>query len=239
MVGSVPAPSLALVSAISASALSAVLLIALRRKKAFNALPAYELPEWLKWLEESSSHLRVRMREWEDGHWRKSSGWHGSDLIHSENSAVYIPCYFYSPLEKKLQGPVVFGSSAESHRGFCHGGAMTSAFDDLLGHLAFLAAATGPWDGATVQINCKLSKPVRVGQTLLLEGHVTKQERRKVFVEAKLLDANGDVYGMMDGISIVGAKIQSEESELDRRQWHFDNELRGVVDSPDHRHLLQ
>ena len=31
----------------------------------------------------------------------------------------------------------------------------------------------------------------------------------------------------------------SEESELDRRQWHFDNELRTILDSPDHRHLLQ
>ena len=231
-----PVSSLALVSAISASALSALLLLVMTRRR---KTAAYELPEWLKWLEESSSHLRVRMREWEDGHWRKSSGWHGSDLIHSPHSAVYIPCYFYSPLEKRLQGPVIFGSGAESHRGFCHGGAMTSAFDDLLGHLAFLAAATGPWDGATVQINCKLCKPVRVGQTLLLDGNVTKHERRKVFVEAKLLDANGDIYATMDGLSIVGAKIQSEESEIDRRQWHFDNELRTILDSPDHRHLLQ
>ncbi|CAJ1381125.1 unnamed protein product [Effrenium voratum] len=211
----------------------------------------YELPAWLKWLEGSSKHLRVRMREWEDGLWRKSSGWHGHDLIHSPQSAVYIPCYFYSPAEKMLQGPVCFGPGAESHRGLCHGGAMTSAaasgekndhgdpaFDDLLGHLAFLAAGEGPWSGATVQINCKLCKPVRVGQTLLLEGHVAKQERKKVFVEARLVGETGEVYGRMDGLSIVGAKMQEEDSELDRRQWHFDEAKRAIVDSPDHRHLL-
>lgn len=165
------------------------------------------------------------MREWEDDHWRRTSGWHGYDLIHSPRSAVYIPCYFYSPFEplglprkghavprKRLQGPVVFGLHAESHRGLCHGGAMTSAFDDLLGHLAFLAAATGPWDGATVQVNCKLMKPVRVGQTLLLEGLVTKQERRKVYVEARLLDEHNEVYATMEGLSIVGAKIQAQET---------------------------
>ncbi|CAE7565173.1 unnamed protein product [Symbiodinium pilosum] len=31
------------------------------------------------------------MREWEDGHWRRSRGWHGSDLIHSPDSAVCLP----------------------------------------------------------------------------------------------------------------------------------------------------
>ncbi|CAJ1353532.1 unnamed protein product, partial [Effrenium voratum] len=142
------------------------------------------------------------------------------------------------PAEKMLQGPVCFGPGAESHRGLCHGGAMTSAFDDLLGHLAFLAAGEGPWSGATVQINCKLCKPVRVGQTLLLEGHVAKQERKKVFVEARLVGETGEVYGRMDGLSIVGAKMQEEDSELDRRQWHFDEAKRAIVDSPDHRHLL-
>jgi len=115
---------------------------------------------------------------------------------------------------------------------------MTSAMDDVLGHLAFLAAGTGPWSGATVQVNCKLSKPVRVGQTLLLEGRVTKQEKRKVFVAARMLDEAGDVYATMDGLSIVGAKIQAEETDLDKRRWHFDDEMRAVLDSPDHRHVL-
>ncbi|CAE7498918.1 unnamed protein product [Symbiodinium necroappetens] len=225
--------------ALVAAGAGAVLLgiLAVRIKRA-RARKAYELPAWLRWLEESSSHLRMRMREWEDGPWRRSRGWHGSDLIHSPDSAVYIPCYFYSPEEKILQGPVEFRSGAESHRGICHGGAMTSAMDDVLGHLAFLAAGTGPWSGATVQVNCKLSKPVRVGQTLLLEGRVAKQEKRKVFVEARMLDEAGDVYATMDGLSIVGAKIQAEETDLDKRRWHFDDEMRAVLDSPDHRHVL-
>eukprot|EP00928_Gymnodinium_smaydae_P031010 TRINITY_DN22903_c0_g2_i2.p2 TRINITY_DN22903_c0_g2~~TRINITY_DN22903_c0_g2_i2.p2 ORF type:complete len:132 (+),score=28.63 TRINITY_DN22903_c0_g2_i2:395-790(+) len=115
---------------------------------------------------------------------------------------------------------------------------MTSAMDDLLGHCAFLGAGKGPWSGATVQVNCKLMKPVRVGQTLLLEGRVVRQEKKdkekaKVFVEGCMKDEQGAVYASMDGISIVGVKLHEEESHLDRREWVFDEAAQAVFDSSD------
>merc|ERR1719471_1257096 len=108
---------------------------------------------------------------------------------------------------------------------------MTSAMDDILGHICFLAAGHGPWSGATVQVNCKLLKPVRVGQTLLIEGRVSRQEKKKVFIEATLADEDGAVYCTMDGVSIAGAKLQKEETELDCRRWHYDEVNRTVYDS--------
>merc|ERR1719367_689390 len=171
------------------------------------------------------------MREWEDPQWRRQSGWQGRDLIHGPGSAVHIPCYFFDPSEKSLRGPVTFQAGSESHRGLCHGGAMTSAMDDVLGHICFLAAGQGPWSCATVQVNCKLMKPVCVGQTLLVEARVVRQEKRKVSIEASLSDDTGEVYSTMEGISISGAKLQAEERDVDNRKWVFDDAHRVIYDS--------
>lgn len=213
------------------AALAASGAIKRRRRTLSGRASCPTLPGWLQWLEESPTHYRMLLREWEDAAWRSKWGWHGSDLIHGPSSPVRIPCYFYSPSERTLRGPVTFGAAAESHRGFCHGGAMTSAMDDVLGHVSFLATGQGPWTGATVQVNCKLSKPVRVGQTLLIAGKVSRQEKRKVFIEATLSDEAGAVYATMEGLSVAGAQLQSEVSELERRQWVFDEESRTVFDS--------
>ncbi|CAE8638296.1 unnamed protein product [Polarella glacialis] len=209
-----------------------------RHRHRAAALAAVSVPPWLKWLEESPFHYKVRLREWEDEDWRRDSGWQGSDLIHGgSSSAICVPCYFYSPAEMALKGPVIFGRSSESHRGFCHGGAMTSALDDVCGHVAFLAAGRGPWCGATVQVNCKLNKPVRSGQVLLLEGKVIKQDGKKVSVQASLSDEDGLVYATMEGLSIVGAKMQLEESNLDQREWRYDEVSRTIFDGSPSWHL--
>lgn len=192
---------------------------------------AIQLPQWLHWLKDKAGSYRVLMREWEDLQWRHQCGWQGQDLIHGPDSAVHIPCYFFDPSEKALRGPVLFRAGAESHRGLCHGGAMTSAMDDVLGHICFLAVGQGPWTGATVQVNCKLMKPVRVGQTLLVEARVVRQEKWKVSIEASLSDEAGEVYGAMEGLAFSGVKLQSEEHDVDRRKWVFDDTHRVVYDS--------
>lgn len=202
-----------------------------RARKMRRLEAAVALPLWLQWLEEDPRHYRVLLREWEDVEWRKECGWKGWDLIHGANSAVHIPCYFYSPKEKALRGPIHFREGSESHRGLCHGGAMTSAMDDVLGHLCFLASSDGPWNGATVQVNCNLKRPVRVGQTLYIEGRVVRQEKKKVFIEATLSDENGDVYAVMEGISIAGANLQKDDCELYHRKWIYNEDKRTLSDS--------
>ena len=70
---------------------------------------------------------------------------------------------------------------------------MCSAMDDILGWTAFMAG-TGPWCGATVQVNCSLKKPVKVGQMMKIESKVVKKERKKVFITATLTDEAGAIY---------------------------------------------
>jgi acyl-coenzyme A thioesterase PaaI-like protein len=92
---------------------------------------------------------------------------------------------FYGANILFVAGIVTFGPNCESHRGLCHGGAVTSVMGDILGHIAFIGGSVS-WLGATVQVNTKLSKPVHVGQTLSVVGKITVSEWKKVFVTAKL-----------------------------------------------------
>lgn len=186
-----------------------------------------EIPQWLHWLWDSPEHYLVMLREWEDVAWRQANGWQGTDLIHHyKGDGVRILAYFWNPSNDTLSGVVHFGKAAESHPGLCHGGAMTSLLDDFCGHCAFLASKS-PWSGATVQVNCKMSKPVRIGQILLITGGVPKRQGRKVHIAAKLVDEAGVVYAELDGISIDGVKM----SDSTNRTWQVIEKDRIIRDS--------
>mmetsp|Transcript_150772 Transcript_150772/g.482519 ORF Transcript_150772/g.482519 Transcript_150772/m.482519 type:complete len:86 (-) Transcript_150772:9-266(-) len=53
----------------------------------------------------------------------------------------------------------------------------------------------------------------------------------EVFIEASLSDENGIIYATMEGVSIAGVNLQKEETELDLRQWRFDDDRRIMYDS--------
>lgn len=162
----------------------------------FNSIDA---PVWLRGLFFDMSQRRVFLREWEDAEWRQRSGWKGTDLIHNPfGDGVQVLAYFWQAESLTLTGIVRFGPSAESHRGLCHGGAMTSLMDDLCGHICFFAGPA-PWCGATVQVNCKLMKPVRVGDVHKVVGRIDRRESKekggklstKVFISADLVGEDG------------------------------------------------
>ena len=126
---------------------------------------------------------------------------------------------------KEMTGVVWFGPDAESHRGLCHGGAMSALMDDFCGHVAFVPSDS-PWSGATVQINVSLKKPVRVGSILRIVGRVSKREGRKVYVEAVLDDGGGKeanaepvIYAALEGLSMDGVKMSDQEDEVATRTW--------------------
>ena len=176
------------------------------------AVLAPTLPAWANALKQEEGQQRLMMREWEDEPWRIARGWKGTDLIHSRSSAVRILAYFWNPATQTLSGVVRFNPGAESHRGLCHGGSMTSALDDVLGHTCFVAGA-GPWVGATVKLDVLLKAPISVGQTLLVTGKVvektaSKGGKFKVKIEATLQEGEGVdgkppiVFAEMTGMSI-------------------------------------
>jgi acyl-coenzyme A thioesterase PaaI-like protein len=190
--------------------------------------PIEELRRSPKWIEEQQDEWgeRLSVPEWEDhdhNAYRPKNGWKGRDLVHDAQSPVRIAEYFVSfgtggevdsgnsrgGVGTRLTGIVVFTERAESHRGFCHGGSMCSVMDDVVGWCGFcVTGECRPWSGFTVQINTSLTKPVMVNSTLLVVAVVTKVERRKVFIEAKLYDPQDDsVHAECEGLVILNKGI--------------------------------
>jgi acyl-coenzyme A thioesterase PaaI-like protein len=86
-----------------------------------------------------------------------------------------------------LTGYVHFTTYAESHRGYCHGGAACSIMDDVIGWTAFcVTGEVVPWSGYTVQINTQLHRPIPVHSYLYVAGTITSVVRRKVYITAQL-----------------------------------------------------
>jgi len=120
-----------------------------------------------------------------------------------------------------LRGIVEFTTAAESHRGFCHGGSMCSVMDDVVGWTGFCCSGTvRPWTGFTVQVNTALQKPVPVASVLLVEGRITRVERRKCYVTATLYDpANGNaVHATTEGMVVLNRGVLGSEEEEQKQQ---------------------
>lgn len=147
--------------------------------------------------------------EWCDQTHRSSAGFLGSDLIHSRKTlGPRILKYFHDKSTNTLLGACVFGPAGESHAGYCHGGSMCSVLDDVCGHAAFVCGGCGPWAGCTVQVNCTLKKPVKIGQVLKVWGRVKERKGRKLFIEGALEGEDGLCYATLDGIALQVSREQ-------------------------------
>lgn len=185
-----------------------------------------EHPNFAKALRKNKNLQKMSLREWEDAEWRRANGWQGHDLIHAQQGkAVRILEYYWDPKGSELTGVVWFGPDAESHRGLCHGGSFTSVMDDIAGHIAFFAGDS-PWFGATVTINVKLKKPIKIGSILRVKGKVVVEgKKRKVTATLDLPGDDGSTveYASLEGLSIAGVRLVAEDSHLDdniaRRKW--------------------
>jgi len=134
----------------------------------------------------------------------------GTDLCHSARySPVRISHYTVKYSNKHhnhqqggggvgttLTGLCHYTQQSESHAGYCHGGSMTAAIDDVVGWTAFnVLGKCEPWSGYTVQVNVALKRPIPVGSYLKIVGEITKFEGRKVWVHAKLVVPDDDEDG--------------------------------------------
>ena len=153
--------------------------------------------------------------------YRSNHGWKGADLCHSISSPVRIShyCVQYggnnisngegsSGVGTTLTGLAHFTKNAESHSKYCHGGSMTSTMDDVIGWTAFhVTGECKPWSGFTAQVNVSLKRPIPVGSYLKIVGVVTKTERRKVWIESRLVGGGEHdaelVYCTAEGLVIL------------------------------------
>jgi acyl-coenzyme A thioesterase PaaI-like protein len=185
-----------------------------------------ETPAWCERLRPTWGE-EVVVAEWEQAEtadYRAKNGWKGKDLVHDKDAAVHISQYYvkYGSATPGLvrggtgtclTGIVHFTERAESHRGYCHGGSMTCVMDDVIGWVGFMVTGEcRPWSGFTVQINTSLQMPIPVHSTLLVVAEVTKLDRRKVFIEARIVDpADSSQHAKAEGIVVLNRGVLPEE----------------------------
>jgi acyl-coenzyme A thioesterase PaaI-like protein len=189
------------------------------------------------WGEELNHHDDVP--EWqddEDGTYRKKHGWQGRDLVHDKDSPVRVLHYYVqygdgrltsaatpasatsTTLDRggigtTLTGIAHFTHRAESHKGYCHGGSMCSLLDDVIGWVSFVVTGRClPWTGFTVQVNSSLKRPVPVDSILLVRATISNIERRKVSVEASIVDPKDDdaVHATGTGLVVMNRGVLPE-----------------------------
>lgn len=177
---------------------------------------AFEVPPWFAAIKASPRATSLGLREWLDEAWRKEGGWQGRDYVHSLTAACRIVEYcLLKPEETSgtsfptLHGLCVFTPGAESHRGFCHGGALCALMDDCIGWLGFCSSGEClPWSGFTVQIDTSLKKSVPVGSVLAIEGSIESISGRKVWCTAKLVDPlSGSIHCECRGLFLTNKDL--------------------------------
>jgi len=87
--------------------------------------------------------------------------------------------------------------------------------DDIIGWSGFLVTGDClPWSGFTVQVNSNLKQPVQVNSTLLVQAKIINIERRKVSIEAVLLDPmkedDNAIHATGSGLVIVNRGVLPE-----------------------------
>ena len=86
---------------------------------------------------------------------------------------------------------------------------MCSVLDDVCGHAAFvLGDGVGSWGGCTVQVNCSLKKPVKVGAILKVWGRIKERKGRKFVIEGALVGEDGSVHATLEGIAVQCTRAQ-------------------------------
>jgi len=122
--------------------------------------------------------------------------------------------YSRGGVDTTLTGIVHFTKRAESHQGYCHGGSMCSVLDDVIGWVGFLVTGKCiPWSGFTVQVNSKLQRPVLVDSILLVQAKIIHIERRKVSIEAIILDPKVEnaIHATGTGLVVINKGILPQE----------------------------
>lgn len=97
------------------------------------------------------------------------------------------------------------GSGLNGHRGFCHGGSLSTAMDQTMGTLVRAYVKT---DSYTKNLNVTFEKPFPTPGALLCRVWLTRIDGRKLWVSGRMEDGQGNVYITAESLWIVvGPKL--------------------------------
>jgi uncharacterized protein (TIGR00369 family) len=112
--------------------------------------------------------------------------------------------YFYRPADKTLLARAWFGPGTKGPKGFAHGGSMFSLLDEVMGG--------GCWAQGikvlAVNVNINFRRSLPLGTMVEAESRVTRQDGRKVHVQGRMTDMNGNVIADATGLFLELSEAQ-------------------------------
>jgi acyl-coenzyme A thioesterase PaaI-like protein len=100
---------------------------------------------------------------------------------------------------------LTLGSDFEGWEGIVHGGILTTILDEVM---AWALVATDAW-GLTARITTDFRRPVRVGQRIRAEGWLTRNRRRLIDTEARIVDVDsGELLAGAKGLYVAAPPDQ-------------------------------
>lgn len=114
-----------------------------------------------------------------------------------------LKCIFYV-LEGNEMATVL--RPKELHQGYVgvmHGGYTASVLDEVMGRANRIVEENGiinPY--VTAKIEISYLKPILIGRTYYVYGRIEKEEGRKHFTSAEIIDNDGNVYAMAEAIFV-------------------------------------
>jgi uncharacterized protein (TIGR00369 family) len=129
-----------------------------------------------------------------------TSGLHGSNRCFGCGEANLIGLhleFLLAPDRSVVSLPVV-ADTYEGHPGYLHGGVIATLLDEAMSK----AVRARGFTAMTRHMEIEYLRPVPSCASLRLEGRVTRNEGRKHWTEAKILDAEGTTLAQGKGLFI-------------------------------------
>ncbi len=118
---------------------------------------------------------------------------------------------FTHPEKGRLEAEVVFLKQHQGFKDIVHGGMVSMLLDEMMVNLAWKEGVPA----VTAQLSVRLKKPVYIGQKVLLEGRIDRQEPRALYTSATAKSEKGELLASATAtcIKIKHHRINLEEAK--------------------------
>lgn len=109
----------------------------------------------------------------------------------------------------RLRAEVIFKKEHQGFKDIVHGGMVGLLLDEMMVNLVWKEGIPA----VSAELTVRLKKPTRIGEKVLLEGRLEREEKRMVYTTAVAKNTSGDVLATASAVCV---KIPRQANFLER-----------------------
>ncbi len=110
-----------------------------------------------------------------------------------------LKLHFEHPQRGLLKSTVVFSKEHQGFKGIVHGGMMAMVLDEMMVNLAWKEGIPA----VTAELNVRLKKAAKIGQKVLLEGHLGRGSGRVLHTRSEAKNEKGEILATATAICLL------------------------------------